>query len=242
MNIEALSDVGRIRKINEDSFRIFTSDEYTYAIVADGMGGHQAGEVASQMAVDIIGDYINTNMKAELDRFQALEVLHKAFLKANNDIYEYSCENESVMGMGTTTTLCMIRGGLVLFAHVGDSRAYMVGDAITQITRDHSYVQELVKLGQITPEEAKHHPRRNYITRAMGTEACVRVDTGIKPYNGEKLLLCSDGMFGELEDSEIFDIVSTAPAKDGVKRLVDLANDRGGADNITAVIVEGEKN
>lgn len=167
MNIEALSHVGKVRKLNEDNYGIYSCDEYSYAIVADGMGGHLAGEVASKMAVEIIGEYIVTNMRCDLDKFQAKEVIVKAFKKANEEIYNYSCENESVMGMGTTTTLCMLRDGYVIYVHVGDSRAYLVDKKINQITKDHSYVQELVKLGQITPEEAKHHPCRNYITLSL---------------------------------------------------------------------------
>lgn len=241
LNIGALTDVGKVRKVNEDSFKIFISDEYTYAIVADGMGGHLAGEVASSMAVETISEYIRDNINNDLDRFQVMEVIHRAFLKANEVIYEYSCRNENAMGMGTTATLCMIKDGFVIFAHVGDSRAYMIGDEIVQITRDHSYVQELVKLGQIKPEEARNHPRRNYITRAMGVEPTVRVDTGVKPYNNEKLLLCSDGLFGELEDNELYEVVNRMAAVDGAKRLIDMANERGGRDNITAIIVEGDE-
>ncbi|MDD6763755.1 MAG: Stp1/IreP family PP2C-type Ser/Thr phosphatase [Clostridiales bacterium] len=242
MKTAALTDVGKIRKINEDSMKVFTSDEYSYAIVADGMGGHQAGEIASAMAVDVITDYVAEYMTPKLDRFQSMEVMRQAFLAANCAIYEYSCENESVMGMGTTTTMCMVRGGFVIYAHVGDSRAYMIGDGIVQITRDHSFVQELVKLGQITPEEAKHHPRRNYITRAMGVEAFVRIDTGVKPYNGEKLLLCSDGLFGEIEDGELFNAVKNNSAETAVNTLIELANERGGSDNITAIVMEGDNN
>ncbi|HIU56407.1 MAG TPA: Stp1/IreP family PP2C-type Ser/Thr phosphatase [Candidatus Ornithomonoglobus merdipullorum] len=240
LRIGALTDVGRVRKINEDSFRIFESEEYSYGIVADGMGGHQAGEVASAMAVDEISAYIDEHLSGELDRFQAMEVIRQGFLSANRKIYEFSCENERVMGMGTTATLCMLRGGYIIFAHVGDSRAYMIGDTISQITRDHSYVQELVKLGQITPEQAKHHPRRNIITRAMGVEKTVKVDTGVKPYNGERLLLCSDGLVDEIEDSELFDAARDGDPDECVRRLVNTANERGGNDNITAVIMEGE--
>ncbi len=242
LNIEALSHIGKVRKLNEDSCGFYNCDEYSFAIVADGMGGHRAGEVASKMAVDIIGEYIVLNMKNDLDKFQAKEVIINAYKKANEEIYNYSCENESVMGMGTTTTLCMLRDGYIIYAHVGDSRAYMIDKKITQITRDHSYVQELVKLGQITPEEAKHHPRKNYITRAMGVEDSVKVDAGIKTYHGEKILICSDGLHGEVEDCDIFGIVRNNSAEDSVKMLIDLANENGGADNISAVIMEGENN
>lgn len=242
LNIEALSHIGKVRKLNEDNCGFYNCDEYSFAVVADGMGGHRAGEVASKMAVDIVGEYIVLNMKKDLDKFQVKELIIKAFKKANEKIYNYSCENESVMGMGTTTTLCMLRDGYIIYAHVGDSRAYLIDKKITQITKDHSYVQELVKLGQITPEEAKHHPRRNYITRAMGVEDSVKVDAGIKTYHGEKIFICSDGLHGEVEDGEIFEIIRNNSAEKSVKMLIDLANENGGADNITAVIMEGDNN
>lgn len=242
LKIEGLTDVGKVRKINEDNFKIFHSEEYSYAMVADGMGGHLAGETASKMAVESVSEYISTHMQPELDRFQVKELLNRAFIYANNKIYEYSCENERVMGMGTTATLCMVRDGYLIYAHVGDSRAYLISEkSIVQLTRDHSYVQELVKLGQITPEEAKHHPRRNFITRAMGVEPEVKADTGVKEYNNEKLLLCSDGLFGEIEDKEIGKLVEKNTAKQAVKKLIELANKRGGGDNITAVLMEGER-
>ena len=238
MKIKAMTDVGLVRKINEDSFTTVEAEKYCYGIVAAGMGGHLAGEVASAMAVHIIREYISEHMSNELDRFQIKELLCRAFRYANDRIYEYSCENESVMGMGTTATLCMIKDGELLYAHVGDSRAYAIGkDTITQLTRDHSYVQELVKLGMITPEQAKRHPNRNQITRAMGVEPDVRVDSGVSKYKGETILLSSDGLFGEIEDEEIKDIINQYGA-DATEKLVKLALDRGGRDNITAIILE----
>ena len=162
MKIKAMTDVGLIRKINEDSYTTVEADNYCYAVVADGMGGHLAGEVASMMAVQIIREYVSEHYSCDLDKFQIKELLCRAFRYANSKIFEYSCNNESVMGMGTTATLCFLDEKNLIFAHVGDSRAYMIdNDDIKQLTRDHSYVQELVKLGMITPEEAKRHPNRN---------------------------------------------------------------------------------
>ncbi|MBQ3427580.1 MAG: Stp1/IreP family PP2C-type Ser/Thr phosphatase [Clostridia bacterium] len=242
MRIEAGTDVGLVRKINEDSYDVYECGDYAYAVVADGMGGHLAGEVASAMAVEKIREYIIKNMTPELDRFQAKEVLRSAFRYANSEIFEFSKSSESVMGMGTTTTLVMLRGGWLIYAHVGDSRAYTVGKDIKQITRDHSYVQELVKLGMITPEEARVHPNRNQITRAMGVEPVVRVDSGLQRYTGRLVLICSDGLFGELEDREIKDIVTDQEPADAVRELIELAKERGGRDNITAVIIDGRVN
>ncbi len=238
--IEALTDIGRVRKINEDTYGFYTCTEYSYAIVCDGMGGHLAGEVASELAVSTISEYIKSNLTVDLDKFQTKEVINRAFKLANSKIYDYSCNNESVMGMGTTATLILLRGGYLTFAHVGDSRAYMIDKKLVQLTKDHSYVQELVKLGQITPEEAKHHPRRNIITRAMGIEEDVKVDMGIKAYNAENVLICSDGLYEDIEDEELFEIVTDNSQKDSVDLLVKLANERGGKDNITALIIKGE--
>lgn len=235
-----MTDVGLIRKINEDSYTTVEADNYCYAVVADGMGGHLAGEVASMMAVNIVREYISAHYSDDLDKFQLKELLCRAFRHANTKIFEYSCNNESVMGMGTTATLCFVDGKDLIFAHVGDSRAYMIdNDGIRQLTRDHSYVQELVKLGMITPEEAKRHPNRNQITRAMGVEPDVRVDSGVFNYNGQTLLLASDGLFGEIDDEEIRDIIEKNGAA-AVNTLVSLALERGGRDNITAIIMEDE--
>ena len=240
MRIEVGTDVGLVRKINEDSYDVYECGDYSYAVVADGMGGHLAGEVASAMAVEKIREYITKNMTADLDRFQVKELLCCAFRYANEEIYEYSCKNERVMGMGTTTTLCMIRDGWLIYAHVGDSRAYMINRDIIQITRDHSYVQELVKLGLITPKEARRHPNRNQITRAMGVEQAVRVDSGVLPYMGHTILICTDGLFGELEDTEMRDITEQSAPDTAVRRLIELAKDRGGRDNITVILMDGE--
>lgn len=239
MKFGTMTDVGRVRKINEDTYKVFSGSDYSYAVVADGMGGHLAGEIASGMSVDKIAEYINEHMHPELDKFQVKEVIRRAFLYTNKAIYEYSCSSESVMGMGTTSTLCMVYDNNLIFAHVGDSRAYRLGDSLEQITRDHSFVQELVKLGQITPEEAKHHPRRNFITRAMGVEPEVKVDTGIIEYNGERILLCSDGLFNDIEDTELFETAKDGDLQICAEELVKLANERGGNDNITAVLMEG---
>lgn len=239
MRYGAISDIGRKRRINEDNYHVEENGSFPYAIVADGMGGHQAGEVASLMTVDIISNHIAKYLKEGLDYVEASEVVRRAFISANRIIYDYAMNHYKVMGMGTTATLAMIFGDRIITAHVGDSRAYMIDDySIRQITRDHSYVQELVTLGRITPQEAKTHSKKNFITRAMGAEENVRVDIGIAPYFGERLLLCSDGLTNLVEDDEIFNFVNYSEDLQGaVKSMVDLANYRGGTDNITAVVI-----
>lgn len=242
MQFGAVTDIGKQRKINEDSYFVNDDDVFAYAIVADGMGGHQAGEVASMMAVDIIKDHLKNNLSANLDYVETGEVIRQAFISANSIIYTYAKNHYKIMGMGTTTTLSMIYGGKVITAHVGDSRSYMITDnGIKQITKDHSYVQELVSRGEITEEQARNHPKKNYITRAMGAEDTVKVDIIIKPYNGEKILLCSDGLSNYLYDEEIKENINKAKTlQKGAEKLVKLANDRGGRDNITAVVLERE--
>lgn len=240
MQYGAVSDIGKIRKINEDNYYIGTDAEFPYVIVADGMGGHQAGEVASMMAVDIISNNLANNLDTRLDYVEVSEVIRKAFISANSIIYSYSDQNYKRAVMGTTATLAMVYDGKLITAHVGDSRAYKIDEySIDQITRDHSYVQELVNMGKLTPYEAKHNPKKNYIMRAMGAEETIKVDIGIIPYNGEKLLLCSDGLSNLVEDDEIFNYVKYSDdLQTAVQKLVDLANLRGGTDNITAAVIE----
>ena len=218
MQFGAVTDIGMHRKINEDNYYVNESDTFPYAVVADGMGGHQAGEVASMMVVDIIENHLEKNLDTELDYVEAGEVIRQAFISANSIIYNYAKNHYKVMG------------------------AYMIGDEIKQITKDHSYVQELVSRGEISPEMAKNHPKKNYITRAMGAEDTVKVDVSIKPYNGEILVLCSDGLTNFVEDDEIRTYIKNkSNLQKSAEELVALANERGGGDNITIVALEREK-
>lgn len=241
MRYGAVTDVGKIRKINEDNYHVETNADFPYVIVADGMGGHKAGEVASMMAVDIISNHLANNLSTELDYVEAAEVVRKAFISANNIIYNYSIQNFEQAVMGTTASLAMIYDGKLITAHVGDSRVYAISEhSICQVTRDHSYVQELVYLGRLTPYEAKHNSKKNFIMRAMGAEETVKVDIGILPYKNEKIFLCSDGLSNLVEDDEIFNYVKYSKDFDtAMQELVNLANLRGGTDNITAAVFEG---
>ena len=243
MQFGAVTDIGMKRKINEDNYYVNESDTFPYAIVADGMGGHQAGEVASMMVVDIIEEQLRNNLNTGLDYVEAGEAVRQAFIFANSTVYNYAKDHYKIMGMGTTATLAMIYQGKVITAHVGDSRAYMAGDDIVQITRDHSYVQELVSRGEISPEMAKHHPKKNYITRAMGAEDTVKVDISIKPYNGEIIVVCSDGLTNFVDDDEILaHLKKQNTLTEGAQKLAELANSRGGRDNITIVALKiGER-
>lgn len=238
-----VTDIGKVRKINEDSCAANSVGDFPYIIVADGMGGHEAGEVASQMAIDVIENHLRHNLNNDMTYAQASETIRQAFLSANSIIFNYSKNHYKIMGMGTTTTLAMVYRECLITAHVGDSRAYKIThDGISQITRDHSYVQELVARGEISPEAAKNHPKRNFITRAMGTEDVVKVDITTKDYEGETIILCSDGLTNYVDDTEIFEKITGGQSLDSsLRELVDLANSRGGRDNITIVGLESER-
>lgn len=238
-----ITDVGRMRTHNEDAFYSFGNNRFYYGLVADGMGGHHAGEIASRMAVYEISEYIRRNLTDELDCFQAGEVIRRAFAAANDVIYKYAGKNLNLMGMGTTAVLAMYYDGRLITANVGDSRAYLIGSRnIRQITRDHSYVAELVAHGSITPEQARNHPKRNYITRAIGTDETVETDIKIMNYSGETVLLCSDGLTNMVSDKEIQSIVGRKRnLKRSAEKLAELANRHGGTDNITAVLYRKDR-
>ena len=238
----AATDIGRVRNLNEDNYAVSESAPFPFAIVADGMGGHKAGEKASLMAVETVCAQLAGTLTEDLNYVDAGEAARRAFIEANSSIYTYSKLHYKVMGMGTTATLAMLHSDKLITAHVGDSRAYIIdSNSITQVTRDHSYVQELVMRGEITPEQAKHHPNKNYITRAMGAEEAIKVDIGIRPYNGEKVLLCSDGLTNMLDDDEILEIINKcSDLQTAAETLIKRANEAGGTDNITVVVLERE--
>lgn len=236
MTMVAKTDVGKVRKINEDSFCTFKAGEFDVMIIADGMGGHNAGEVASACAVDIIKKYITENM----GKTDVASLLKGSISDADEKILEKSMQNEKYSEMGTTVVMTLIKGKTVFFANVGDSRGYVMDKCgIKQITVDDSIVSELLRNGEITPAEAKTHPHRNIITQAVGTKG------GVEPrvYRhvckaGDSVLLCSDGLTNMLDDGEIFEIIKRYGVKSGTEKLIEFANDRGGTDNITIAAAE----
>lgn len=240
-----ISDMGRIRELNEDSFGIFNSEEACgcFAVLADGMGGHNAGEVASAMAVDLVSAELEKTV-CEQDKKDIVYNLISAVDYANQKIFDLSAKDLSKSGMGSTLTVAYFSGSELYFANIGDSRAYVIcGNEIKQITVDHSLVWEMVEKGMITPEEAKHHPEKNIITRALGTERSVDADVfeySVK--SGDIVLLCSDGLVDMLEDKEIFETVrSSENIEEAAKNLVKKANENGGSDNITVVALKFEE-
>ena len=239
------TDLGNVRTNNEDAGAfIKVADENTIRekgyllLVADGMGGHNAGEVASKMAVDIISEeYFQPGSDGNKER-----ALAKAFNTANKKIFELASINESCRGMGTTCTAVVINGQAIYYAHAGDSRAYLYKNkTITRLTEDHTYVQQLVKNGDITSDEAATHPQRNILTNAMGTKPTVRVDTGKAQdvfAENDRLLLCSDGLYDYMDDEELAQAMAYESLQDVADHLIDEAKRRGGKDNITVVLAE----
>ncbi|MBK6379234.1 MAG: Stp1/IreP family PP2C-type Ser/Thr phosphatase [Chitinophagaceae bacterium] len=247
-NIKAVvvSDLGNIRTNNEDMGLFFkVADEGLLRekgymlIVADGMGGNQAGEVASRMATDIIShEYFKQNGAVEKN-------LAKVLALANKTIFEKASSSDTHKGMGTTCTVLVVIDKAVYYAHMDDSRAYIQKDnSITQITSDHTYVQQLVNSGDITAEEAATHPKRNILTNAMGTKPDMRIDTGKCKYlleKNDRLLLCSDGLYDYLNSNEIKEILIANDIKKAADIMIQQAKARGGHDNITVVIAEKGK-
>src|SRR3954453_20514223 len=222
------TDVGRQRHSNEDNFY----DRPPLFAVADGMGGAQAGEVASEMAIDQFIQERDTNAAAE----QQLEQIAKA---ANRKIWDVAQSDSRRAGMGTTLTAAMVDGQHVAVGHVGDSRLYLFREGeLERMTRDHSLVEEFVRQGKLTPEQAEKHPQRSVITRALGPEGDVEVDTfRIAARDGDVYLLCSDGLSGMVSDDVLASIMGGGGPLDAMaKALIDAANENGGRDNITAVL------
>lgn len=227
------SDTGKRRSINEDNLLTIEIGEFYLLAVADGLGGHAAGEVASKIAVIEIGEFLKRNLAEQgpLDAFKG------AIEKANREIYLLSRENQAYAGMGSTVVAALVQGHKALIANVGDSRAYLVDGGIEQVTRDHSLVQELVDKGIITKEEAVRHPQRHIVTRTLGTQDTVAPDFKVWDLEGRTLLLCSDGLTDSLKEQEIRDtVLSSAELDQGCVNLIDLANQKGASDNITVIL------
>ncbi len=249
---KALSDVGRKRKENEDAFSL--NEAQRLYVVADGMGGHAAGEVASRLAVEAIDEFVTATGGDEeitwpfgLDESISYEGnrLQTAIRHANRRVLETVRQRSDCDGMATTVAAVLVDGETANLAHVGDSRIYLWSDdALIRLTQDHSWVNEQIENGAISPEQAQNHPLRNVVTRALGGRAELIVDVQsrrIRP--GELLLLCSDGLTSMASDEEIARILGEADGDLGrvVQNLVDLANGNGGEDNITIVLLRFEE-
>lgn len=238
--VSMISDKGVKRSLNEDYGKYLETKEFSIYVVADGMGGHNAGEIASKMAAEGVVDYINNNFNL----WDNATLLQKAIERVNLDIYTFSKSKEELSGMGTTITACLVVGDDIVVANVGDSSSFgLKGQELHKITKDHSLVQELVDLGTITEVEAANHPKKNIITRAVGTNEHVNVDIFTVERNKYDLfLLCSDGLTNEVSKEEIIStIIIRENLEEACERLVHLAKINGGRDNITVLLFGGEK-
>ena len=243
--IGMLTDVGKVRTIDEDS--ILAADlsfgvnsensKFLLLAVADGMGGHAKGEEASKIALNAIARAVIPEL---FNDTPFTELLEKGIQNANQDILDYTAKYPESSGMGTTSVCAVVKGNEVHLANVGDSRAYVISDdEIRGVTKDHSYVQALVDEGKITQAEAREHPKKNIITKAVGISPSVEVDKSILTLGSdESLLLCCDGVIAHLTDEDIHKIINDSPdPQSACQKIVDTANERGGSDNISLIIL-----
>lgn len=239
MKIYSKTDIGMVRTANQDAFFAESIDyETAFAVVCDGMGGANAGNVASENAVKSISGYIERSYNVAFGTESIEKMLKNAIVSANIELYDMAVSNPLFSGMGTTVVLAFVKGETAVIAHAGDSRIYLVNDSIKQLTRDHSVVQSLIESGKITPDDAKVHPKKNVITRAVGAEENIAVDTAVlKVGEGDTLLLCTDGLTNYLDDADILNSVKTVRPSEIPDTLVDRANKNGGGDNITVVVL-----
>lgn len=241
MRILGKSDIGKAREMNQDSFYVSEeNDEIKLFILADGMGGYKGGEIASKLAVVSAKNFITNNFeKTVKEKEEILKLISDAIEYANFVVYEKSKESKEISDMGTTLDICLIYNNKVFIGHIGDSRVYRIRkNVIRKLTNDHSYVAQLVKEGKITKDEAYNHPRKNMLLKAIGCSSLAEPDVMYKGFiKDDILLMCSDGLTNMLKDEEIYQILLENPDKP-VDVLIKRANEAGGSDNITAIIVD----
>jgi len=241
MQAWGLTDVGMVRAENQDAFVIQNlSDSCLLAIVCDGMGGASSGDIASRLALQVFARYVSEEWNADMTGVDLCQLLCQGVEQANAAVFAHAETRAEYRGMGTTLVAALVCETAAYVVNVGDSRAYSIGESgIAPITVDHSLVQILLNRGELTPEEARTHPDRNLITRAVGTEAHVSADAYEVPSESwEALLLCSDGLTNLVADQEIlFEIAHGETKADCCHRLLQIAKNRGAPDNVTAVLV-----
>ncbi len=235
IRVSGNTHTGMVRKNNEDAYGIFP--DLSLYVVADGLGGHAGGEVASRLVVEII----RSEIAASTANSDTEAIIQNAIQTANSSIRSAAEEDSGLHGMGTTVVAVIIDADKAVIGHVGDSRAYVIrNDAITQITRDHTVAEEYIRIGLLTPGDAFYHPSRHTLSRAIGTEGAAYADFGsVRLQAGDVLLLCTDGLTNSLPDKEILQTVMEfrPDAENITTKLIEFANDRGGVDNITVVAV-----
>ena len=238
MKLYAMTDIGRKREVNQDYVYVTDQPIGPFAnllVVADGMGGHKAGDFASKYTVNVLKEEIESTSLKEPE-----EILRNVVSVANRKLIEVAATDIKLEGMGTTLVVATVVGNTLYFANVGDSRLYLINDKIRQLSKDHSLVEEMVRLGGIKAEEARNHPDKNIITRAIGVKEDVEAD--IYEYRlkkGDVILMCTDGLSNMVEDEDMFDIVKgSRDVIEAVQMLIEKANSNGGRDNIGVVVAE----
>lgn len=246
MRFYGVTDIGKTRKQNQDKIYFPQSnDELRLFILADGMGGANAGDVASDIAIKSIIKYIKENFeKISHERAEIEKLINDSIINANDKIYSLASTDENLSGMGTTLTMVLIYRGVIYIGHIGDSRLYRFRKhIIRQLTKDHSYVQELLKQGTITKEEAANHPQKNALLKALGVEENVKPDIFEKGFVKEDvLLICSDGLTNMLEEKEIYEIINKTKndLEKTCNELINKANEKGGLDNTSVIIISND--
>lgn len=240
MKIVAKTDIGKVRSSNQDSYAAGElPNGVAWAVVCDGMGGNAGGNIASSTAAKMISEQITSCYRDGMSTSSIKNILVTAITNANINIFDMSQANEELKGMGTTVIAAIIINNTVCIAHAGDSRAYLISNSdITQLTKDHSVVQAMVETGKLTPDEAKVHPRKNLITRALGVDENIQVDFCEESIsNDEFLLMCTDGLTNYIEVDDIYNLTRSGKYYEFADKLVELANNNGGGDNITVVVI-----
>lgn len=241
MKIYGKTDIGPVRETNQDAYEFGCFDSGDcWAVVCDGMGGVSGGQIASSICIEKVSEALKRGYRNKMSISSAKNLLTSAINAANSAVFKQSNDNLEYKGMGTTVVAVLVLGNICVVAHVGDSRAYILNEDIKQITKDHSFVQLLIDTGKITEDEAKVHPDRNIITRAVGIEHVVDVEIDIVDFSkDDKLLMCTDGLNGYVEDQDILKAVKKY-GDSSAEKLIETANGAGGRDNVTVVIVQGE--
>ena len=240
MKIVAKTDKGLVRENNQDAYAVGElPGEVAWAVVCDGMGGAAGGNIASALAVKVISDKITSSYNERMRDSSIKNLLDSAIAAANIEVYDMAYSRPDLKGMGTTVVAVVVRNNVAYIAHAGDSRAYLVNEnGVEQITVDHSLVQNLVDRGEITKEEAEHHPNKNVITRALGVDKRIDVDfSEVDLYENETLVLCTDGLSNCVNNSELAEDIKDGQYYAFADRLVKRANRNGGNDNITVVAI-----
>ena len=239
MTVHYRTDTGRVRSSNQDAAASGLFEGGCWGVVCDGMGGASGGDIASTIAVETIAEELNSRISSDMSGAQINDVVCDAVNKANDRIYNMALRNDSLRGMGTTVVCAVAVGNWLYVSHVGDSRAYHIfDDGIKRLTRDHSMVQQLVDLGRITEEEARVHPQKNVITRALGVAIGVDVEHGEYSFaDGDIILLCSDGLSNCVEAARLCRMASEIPVDRLCEAYIEEANNNGGSDNITALVI-----